>query len=65
MSIECSIIYIGSPLELSNVHPSILLSYDFMQGSSLGQFFKQYLEPIKLNDVLVITNLTSVSFHLV
>lgn len=24
-----------------------------LQGSSMGQFFKQYLEPIKLNDVLV------------
>ncbi|KEH36402.1 N-acetylglucosaminyltransferase I [Medicago truncatula] len=25
----------------------------FLQGSSLGQFFKQYLEPIKLNEVQV------------
>jgi hypothetical protein len=24
-----------------------------LQGSSLGQFFEQYLEPIKLNDVHV------------
>ncbi|KAJ0010205.1 hypothetical protein Pint_34098 [Pistacia integerrima] len=24
-----------------------------MQGSSMGQFFQQYLEPIKMNDVLV------------
>ena len=25
----------------------------YLQGSSLGQFFKQFLEPIKLNDVKV------------
>ncbi|KAF3434877.1 hypothetical protein FNV43_RR21964 [Rhamnella rubrinervis] len=25
----------------------------FLKGSSMGQYFKQYLEPIKLNDVLV------------
>lgn len=34
------------------------------QGSSMGQFFKQYLEPIKLNDVQVITNFSSIFFCL-
>ncbi|RXH97812.1 hypothetical protein DVH24_010137 [Malus domestica] len=40
-------------LDCENCHASILMTCNFMQGSSLGQFFKQYLEPIKLNDVPV------------
>ncbi|KVH96073.1 Glycosyl transferase, family 13 [Cynara cardunculus var. scolymus] len=28
-------------------------AYPFQQGSSLGQFFQQYLKPIKLNDIQV------------
>ncbi|XP_020581967.1 alpha-1,3-mannosyl-glycoprotein 2-beta-N-acetylglucosaminyltransferase [Phalaenopsis equestris] len=36
------------------VHPEICRTYNFGEhGSSMGQFFKQYLEAIKLNDVLV------------
>ncbi|XP_020703665.1 alpha-1,3-mannosyl-glycoprotein 2-beta-N-acetylglucosaminyltransferase isoform X1 [Dendrobium catenatum] len=36
------------------VHPEICRTYNFGEhGSSMGQFFKQYLEPIKLNDVHV------------
>ncbi|KAF7841541.1 alpha-1,3-mannosyl-glycoprotein 2-beta-N-acetylglucosaminyltransferase isoform X2 [Senna tora] len=53
---------------LEFAEPGIVLSLDFMSsstdwlfiaqtehilGSSLGQFFKQYLEPIKLNEVQV------------
>ncbi|GMH13479.1 hypothetical protein Nepgr_015320 [Nepenthes gracilis] len=41
------------------VRPEVCRTYNFGEhGSSLGQFFKQYLEPIKLNDVRV--NWTSV-----
>ncbi|KAF8406721.1 hypothetical protein HHK36_008813 [Tetracentron sinense] len=32
----------------------ILTSASSKEGSSMGQFFKQYLEPIKLNDVHVV-----------
>ncbi|KAK6946536.1 Glycosyl transferase, family 13, partial [Dillenia turbinata] len=36
------------------VHPEVCRTYNFGEhGSSLGQFFKQYLEPIRLNDVQV------------
>ncbi|GAB4853013.1 hypothetical protein Ancab_017202 [Ancistrocladus abbreviatus] len=36
------------------IRPEVCRTYNFgKQGSSLGQFFKQYLEPIKLNDVKV------------
>ncbi|XP_058004554.1 alpha-1,3-mannosyl-glycoprotein 2-beta-N-acetylglucosaminyltransferase isoform X2 [Hevea brasiliensis] len=36
------------------VRPEVCRTYNFgEQGSSLGQFFKQYLEPIKLNDAQV------------
>ncbi|CAI0471340.1 unnamed protein product [Linum tenue] len=36
------------------VRPEVCRTYNFGEvGSSLGQFFKQYLEPIKLNDVKV------------
>ncbi|KAK4741090.1 hypothetical protein SAY87_024678 [Trapa incisa] len=36
------------------VRPEVCRTYNFGEhGSSLGQFFKQYLEPIKLNDVQV------------
>nr|XP_033513721.1 alpha-1,3-mannosyl-glycoprotein 2-beta-N-acetylglucosaminyltransferase isoform X2 [Nicotiana tomentosiformis] len=36
------------------IRPEVCRSYNFGEhGSSLGQFFKQYLEPIKLNDVQV------------
>ncbi|KAF3595702.1 hypothetical protein DY000_02028223 [Brassica cretica] len=34
-------------------YPYIRLSISMAMGSSLGQFFSQYLEPIKLNDVKV------------
>ncbi|KAG7975646.1 hypothetical protein I3843_06G109600 [Carya illinoinensis] len=34
------------------IRPEICRTYNFGEhGSSLGQFFKQYLEPIKMNDV--------------
>lgn len=34
------------------VRPEVCRTYNFGEhGSSLGQFFRQYLEPIKLNDV--------------
>nr|XP_025884681.1 alpha-1,3-mannosyl-glycoprotein 2-beta-N-acetylglucosaminyltransferase isoform X2 [Solanum lycopersicum] len=34
------------------IRPEVCRTYNFGEhGSSLGQFFKQYLEPIKLNDV--------------
>lgn len=36
------------------IRPEICRTYNFGEhGSSMGQFFKQYLEPIKLNDVHV------------
>ncbi len=35
-----------------------------LQGSSLGQFYKQYLEPIKLNDVLVSWETSDLWHHL-
>ncbi|KAM2903995.1 hypothetical protein COP2_003765 [Malus domestica] len=36
------------------IRPEVCRTYNFGEhGSSLGQFFKQYLEPIKLNDVPV------------
>ncbi|ERN17179.1 hypothetical protein AMTR_s00044p00146360 [Amborella trichopoda] len=36
------------------IRPEICRTYNFGEhGSSLGQFFRQYLESIKLNDVLV------------
>ncbi|EPS66299.1 hypothetical protein M569_08478, partial [Genlisea aurea] len=36
------------------IRPEVCRTYNFgEQGSSMGQFFKQYLEPIKLNDVEV------------
>lgn len=36
------------------IRPEVCRTYNFGEhGSSLGQFFKQYLEPIRLNDVLV------------
>ncbi|XP_021911815.1 alpha-1,3-mannosyl-glycoprotein 2-beta-N-acetylglucosaminyltransferase isoform X2 [Carica papaya] len=36
------------------IRPEVCRTYNFGEhGSSLGQFFKQYLEPIKLNDVNV------------
>ncbi|KAK7258044.1 hypothetical protein RIF29_32440 [Crotalaria pallida] len=36
------------------IRPEVCRTYNFGEhGSSLGQFFKQYLEPIKLNEVQV------------
>ncbi|CAK9880883.1 unnamed protein product [Sphagnum jensenii] len=36
------------------IRPEICRTYNYgEQGSSFGQFYKQYLEPIKLNDILV------------
>ncbi|KAK7310559.1 hypothetical protein RJT34_08140 [Clitoria ternatea] len=36
------------------IRPEVCRTYNFGEhGSSLGQFFKQYLEPIKLNEVKV------------
>ncbi|KAE8008899.1 hypothetical protein FH972_005369 [Carpinus fangiana] len=36
------------------IRPEVCRTYNFGEhGSSLGQFFKQYLEPIKMNDVQV------------
>lgn len=36
------------------IRPEICRTYNFGEhGSSLGQFFKQYLEPIRLNDIQV------------
>ncbi|PON89904.1 Glycosyl transferase [Trema orientale] len=36
------------------MRPEVCRTYNFGEhGSSMGQFYKQYLEPIKLNDVLV------------
>jgi hypothetical protein len=35
-----------------------------LQGSSLGQFYKQYLEPIKLNDILVSWETSDLWHHL-
>ncbi|XP_010555166.1 PREDICTED: alpha-1,3-mannosyl-glycoprotein 2-beta-N-acetylglucosaminyltransferase [Tarenaya hassleriana] len=36
------------------IRPEVCRTYNFGEhGSSLGQFFKQYLEPIKLNDIKV------------
>ncbi|XP_029123461.1 alpha-1,3-mannosyl-glycoprotein 2-beta-N-acetylglucosaminyltransferase isoform X2 [Elaeis guineensis] len=36
------------------IHPEVCRTYNFGEhGSSMGQFYKQYLEPIKLNDVHV------------
>ncbi|XP_008794450.1 alpha-1,3-mannosyl-glycoprotein 2-beta-N-acetylglucosaminyltransferase-like isoform X9 [Phoenix dactylifera] len=36
------------------IHPEVCRTYNFGEhGSSMGQYFKKYLEPIKLNDVHV------------
>jgi alpha-1,3-mannosyl-glycoprotein beta-1,2-N-acetylglucosaminyltransferase len=41
------------------IRPEVCRTYNFGEhGSSMGQFFKQYLEPIKLNDVQVSTNIS-------
>ncbi|CAB80489.1 glycosyltransferase like protein [Arabidopsis thaliana] len=41
------------------IRPEVCRTYNFGEhGSSLGQFFSQYLEPIKLNDVTVSGNYT-------
>ncbi|TYK23280.1 alpha-1,3-mannosyl-glycoprotein 2-beta-N-acetylglucosaminyltransferase isoform X1 [Cucumis melo var. makuwa] len=44
------------PLNLGRqfIRPEVCRTYNFGEhGSSMGQFFKQYLEPIKLNDVQI------------
>jgi alpha-1,3-mannosyl-glycoprotein beta-1,2-N-acetylglucosaminyltransferase len=42
-----------------HLHFGIMVS---LQGSSLGQFFEQYLEPIKLNDVHIDWNSEDLSY---
>ncbi|CAN1805207.1 Alpha-1,3-mannosyl-glycoprotein 2-beta-N-acetylglucosaminyltransferase [Linum perenne] len=45
------------------LRPEVCRTYNFGEvGSSLGQFYKQYLEPIKLNDVEVITFTVDISY---
>ncbi|XP_020113363.1 alpha-1,3-mannosyl-glycoprotein 2-beta-N-acetylglucosaminyltransferase isoform X2 [Ananas comosus] len=45
------------------IRPEICRTYNFGEhGSSMGQFFKQYLEPIKLNDVHVDWKSADVSY---
>uniref|UniRef100_A0A368ULF7 Alpha-1,3-mannosyl-glycoprotein 2-beta-N-acetylglucosaminyltransferase n=1 Tax=Glycine max TaxID=3847 RepID=A0A368ULF7_SOYBN len=47
------------------IRPEVCRTYNFGEhGSSLGQFFKQYLEPIKLNDVKVDWKLMDLSYLL-
>nr|ACU18645.1 unknown [Glycine max] len=47
------------------IRPEVSRTYNFGEhGSSLGQFFKQYLEPIKLNDVKVDWKLMDLSYLL-
>ena len=43
-----------------HLHFGIMVS---LQGSSLGQFFEQYLEPIKLNDVHVCKTFHIIHLH--
>ncbi|XP_042420977.1 alpha-1,3-mannosyl-glycoprotein 2-beta-N-acetylglucosaminyltransferase-like isoform X1 [Zingiber officinale] len=45
------------------IRPEICRTYNFGEhGSSMGQFFRQYLEPIKLNDVQVDWKSANLSF---
>nr|ACG37957.1 N-acetylglucosaminyltransferase I [Zea mays] len=45
------------------IRPEICRTYNFgKHGSSLGQFFEQYLEPIKLNDVQIDWNSEDLSY---
>ncbi|XP_057963813.1 alpha-1,3-mannosyl-glycoprotein 2-beta-N-acetylglucosaminyltransferase [Malania oleifera] len=45
------------------IRPEVCRTYNFGEhGSSMGQFFKQYLEPIKLNDVQVDWKLMDLSY---
>lgn len=45
------------------IRPEVCRTYNFGEhGSSMGQFFKQYLEPIKLNDVQVDWNSMDLSY---
>ncbi|XP_047321835.1 alpha-1,3-mannosyl-glycoprotein 2-beta-N-acetylglucosaminyltransferase [Impatiens glandulifera] len=45
------------------IRPEVCRTYNFGEhGSSMGQFFKQYLEPIKLNDVQVNWNSLDLSY---
>nr|CAB3470772.1 unnamed protein product [Digitaria exilis] len=45
------------------IRPEICRTYNFgKHGSSLGQFFEQYLEPIKLNDVHIHWNSEDLSY---
>ncbi|CAO2177077.1 unnamed protein product [Urochloa humidicola] len=45
------------------IHPEICRTYNFgKHGSSMGQFFEQYLEPIKLNDVHIDWNSEDLSY---
>nr|CAB3468309.1 unnamed protein product [Digitaria exilis] len=45
------------------IRPEICRTYNFgKHGSSLGQFFEQYLEPIKLNDVHIDWNSEDLSY---
>ncbi|KAG9136777.1 hypothetical protein Leryth_004537 [Lithospermum erythrorhizon] len=45
------------------IRPEVCRTYNFGEhGSSLGQFFRQYLEPIKLNDVQVDWNSMDLSY---
>nr|CAB3477319.1 unnamed protein product [Digitaria exilis] len=51
--------YIKLCLSHRHFHFGIMLS---LQGSSLGQFYEQYLEPIKLNDVHIDWNSEDLSY---
>ncbi|KAF0934520.1 hypothetical protein E2562_025616 [Oryza meyeriana var. granulata] len=45
------------------IRPEVCRTYNFGEhGSSMGQFFKQYLEPIKLNDVHIKWNSEDLSY---
>ncbi|KAK3121072.1 hypothetical protein QOZ80_8BG0645620 [Eleusine coracana subsp. coracana] len=45
------------------IRPEVCRTYNFGEhGSSMGQFFKQYLEPIKLNDVHIDWNSEDLSY---
>ncbi|XP_062212836.1 alpha-1,3-mannosyl-glycoprotein 2-beta-N-acetylglucosaminyltransferase-like [Phragmites australis] len=45
------------------IRPEVCRTYNFGEhGSSMGQFFKQYLEPIRLNDVHIDWNTEDLSY---
>uniref|UniRef100_A0A0E0GFD9 Alpha-1,3-mannosyl-glycoprotein 2-beta-N-acetylglucosaminyltransferase n=1 Tax=Oryza nivara TaxID=4536 RepID=A0A0E0GFD9_ORYNI len=52
-----------SPKDRQFIRPEVCRTYNFGEhGSSMGQFFRQYLEPIKLNDAHIKWNSEDLSY---